>query len=107
MPVIVTSIHDPFALSATCRRLNLSAPEAGCLQFGAQETVGWIIRLRGVRYPIVCDTLTGLVAYHPHDNAFAPYRCLAQFIYSYYDVRHRMRQDQQRRPRRVAGLAVA
>jgi hypothetical protein len=45
-----------------------------------------------VRFPLVCNTLTGLVAYHPRDNAFMPYRCIMRFIHRFYAVRHRMRQ---------------
>lgn len=107
MPVITTSIHDPIALAATCRRLNLSAPEEGCIHLADQEAFGWIIRLPGVRFPIVCDTLTGFVTYHPYDNVFHRYRCIARFIFRYYDVRHQLRKQAGRRTRRFARVAVA
>ena len=92
MPTIATTIHDPIALAVTCRRLNLPAPVEGCLHLEAQEACGWIVRLPGVRFPVVCNTLTGLVAYHPHDNAFGPYRCIMQIIHRYYHVRAQLRQ---------------
>ena len=104
MPAIVTTIHDPIALAATCRRLNLPAPVEGCLHLEAQEAFGWIVRLPGVRYPIVCDTLTGFVAYHPHDNAFAPFRSIVRFVYRYYHVRAQLRNGN---PGRNASHTVA
>lgn len=88
LPSIVTSIHDPVALAATCADLNLSALTEGCISLGAHEASGWVVRLQHVRYPIVADTLTGLVAYHPHDNGFWPYARIVRFIQRYYEVRH-------------------
>lgn len=107
MPVITTSIHDPIALAATCRRLNVPAPEEGCVHLADQEASGWIVRLPGVRFPIVCDTLTGFVTYHPRDNAFFPYLCIMRVIFRYYDVRHQLRKHAGRRTRRFARVAVA
>ena len=47
MPAIITTIHAPIALAATCRRLNLPAPAEGCVHLEAQEAFGWIVRLPG------------------------------------------------------------
>lgn len=94
MPFIITSIHNPIALAATCRQCNLPAPKEGCIQLEALEVSGWIVHLPGVRFPIVCDTLTGLVAYHPCDNAFFPYRCIMKFVHRFYDTRHRLRRGE-------------
>lgn len=90
MPSIITSIHDPAALAATCRQYRAHPPQQGCIHHGKSEASGWIIRLRGVRFPIVCDILTGLVAYHPRDNAFDPYRNIMGFVHAYYAIRHRL-----------------
>lgn len=102
MPCIVTTVHDPNALAATCRRLNLPAPQYGCIQLEDKEVSGWIVRLPGVRYPIVCDTLTGLIAYHPSDNVFGRYACVMRYIFRYYDVSHRLRQGRSDASRRIA-----
>jgi hypothetical protein len=91
MPYIVTSAHDPEALSATCRRLGLRPPEEGGARLGPIEAQGWVVRLGGLRAPIVLDTLTGLVAYHPLDNAFEPYGRILRFILIYYEVRAALR----------------
>jgi hypothetical protein len=63
MPRIVTTVHDPVALAATCRRFGLSPPAEHSAQLDA-EVFGWVVRLPGLRFPLVCDTLTGLIAYH-------------------------------------------
>jgi hypothetical protein len=91
MPRIVTTVHDPVALAATCRRLGLPPPEEDCVRLDAEEVFGWVVRLTGLHGPLVCDTLTGLVAYHPRDNAFAPYHRIARFIYRYHDIRAALR----------------
>jgi len=87
MPRIVTNVHDAAALSATCRRLGLSPPEEGWAQLDAEEVFGWVVCLTGLHGPLVFDTLTGLVAYHPRDNGFVPFRRIARLIYRYYDIR--------------------
>jgi hypothetical protein len=95
MAFIITSIHDPSALAATCRQCNIPAPKEGNIQLGGQAVSGWVMHLPGVQFPIVCNTLTGLVAYHPRDNAFLPYRSVMRFIHRYYAVRHAMSQGEE------------
>lgn len=92
MPSIVTSIHDPLALLTACRQFGVPAPYEGSFLFDGRQVPGWVIRLRGVNLPIVCDTLTGLIAYHPRDNAFVPYQRIMRFVQAYYAVRHQLRQ---------------
>ena len=86
MPCIITTVHDPLAIAAVCRRLNLPVPEEGCVHLDDREASGWIVRLPGVRFAIVCDTLTGLIAYHPGDNAFGRYAQIMRFVYRVYAV---------------------
>ena len=115
MLCIVTSVHDPAALAAACRRLGLSPPEQGRFPLGGRETPGWAVRLPGLRGPVVFDTLSGLAAYDPRDNAFAPYHRIARFIYRYYDIRAVLRrgdtivarrpQVRRRRPMRAGEVA--
>ena len=52
---------------------------------------GWIVHLPGVRFPIVCDTLTGLIAYAPWDNFHARYAHIMQFVHHYYAIQGRLR----------------
>jgi hypothetical protein len=100
MPHILTTVHDPVALAATCRRLGLHPPEEGRVRLGPREAFGWMVRLRGLHAPIVCDTLTGLVAYHPRDNAFVPSGRVMRAILRYYDVRAALRRGDTVAPRR-------
>lgn len=110
MPSIITSIHDPIALAAICRQSQLPAPTEGWAQIDDREVFGWVIHLPGVLHPIVCDTLTGLVAYDQADNGLARYGRIMRFVYSYYQIRNRQRPNSHfrklrrsafRRPRRL------
>jgi hypothetical protein len=70
---------------------------------------GWVVRLPGLRHPVACDTLTGLVAYHPADNAHDRFAHLIQFVHRCYDVQAELsrgraeRTAPQCRRQRVAG----
>jgi hypothetical protein len=91
MPRVVTTVHDPAALAATCARLGLPPPVERAVRLDAEEVFGWVVRLGGLWHPVVCDTLTGLIAYHPQDNAFDRYAHLMRFVERYYDLRPRLR----------------
>jgi hypothetical protein len=105
---VVTSLHDPAALAATCRHLGLDPPAPGTARLGDREVFGWVVRLPGLRYPIVCDTLSGLIAYHPTDNVHDRYRHLMSFVERAYKVRARLarsgRRPSARRHRRRRAL---
>src|SRR5947209_14471419 len=88
---IITSVHNPVVLAATCRRLGLPRPREGHVQFDAHEACGWVVRLPGLYTPLVFDTQSGLVSYHPHDNGFGPYGRIMRFILRYYDMRASLR----------------
>ena len=94
---IVTSIHDPLALTTTCRRLHLSAPQQTTIQFGNHAVSGWIIRLRGTCHPIVWDPLTGLVKYHPLDNAHDRYASIMRFLHHCYEVQAQLQRERNQR----------
>ena len=91
MPRIVTTVHDPAALAATCRALGLGPPVERALRLDGKEVHGWVVRLRALRFPVVCDTLTGLVAYHPVDNAFHRYAHLMRFVLRCYEAQALLR----------------
>jgi hypothetical protein len=86
MPRAVTTLHDPAALAAACRRLGLAPPAERAARVGGEEVFGWVVRLPGLRSSVVCDTLTGLVAYHPADNAHGRYAHLMRFLRACYDA---------------------
>jgi hypothetical protein len=92
MPRIVSTVHDPIALARTCRQLGLPPPAERSAQLD-EAVFGWVVRLPGLRFPIVCDTLTGLIAYHPVDNAHDRFARIARFVLNYYDLRAQWRRD--------------
>lgn len=94
MPCIVTTIHDPIALATTCRRSHLPAPQQGTTHLDV-EVHGWVVYLPGLRHAVVFNTLTGLAAYHPDDNAFHRYGHIMRFIYRVYEMQARLRRDRQ------------
>jgi len=100
--VIITAVHDPLALAETCRQCNLMTPKKGTIQLGEREVFGWIVHLPGLQFPVVVNTLTGLISYHPRDNAFRPYLSIMHFIHRFYAVRHKMRQGDKRSVSREA-----
>lgn len=93
MPSIITSIYNPVALAATCRQCQWPVPQEGSVQLAEREAFGWVVQLPGVLHPIVCDTLTGLVAYHLSDNGFVRYARIMQFIHRCHDVQARLRRQ--------------
>ena len=106
MPCIVTTVHDPVALALTCRQLGLCPPTEGAGRAGGRAMYGWVVRLPGLHAPVVFDTLTGMAAYHPRDNAFGPYARIMRLIRRYYEVRATLRRDAGRRPSRHLAPAV-
>ena len=91
MPRILTTVHDPVALAALCNLLGLPPPVERALWLGTEEVFGWVVRVNGLRHPVVCDTLTGLIAYHWQDNAFDRYAHLMAFVEKYYALRPQLR----------------
>src|SRR4051812_18357271 len=93
MLCVVTTVHDPAALTATCRRLGLPPPVESSHRYGDREASGWVVRLPGLHSPVVCDTLRGLVAYDAHDNVPGRYGRLMHLIHRYDDVRAQRQRD--------------
>lgn len=95
MRCIVTTVHNPAALAATCQRFHVPAPQQGTVRLDGDEVFGWVVRLPGVRHPVVFNMLTGLAAYHPEDNAFCRYRRIIALIFRCYEIQARLRRDRQ------------
>jgi hypothetical protein len=108
MPSIVTTVHDAAALAETCLRLGLPVPEESYACPGGIAAFGWVVRLPGLRGPLVLDTLTGLAAYDARDNAHERYARIIRFLHRYYDVRAAPRREEGRRAAlRADGRPVA
>jgi len=56
---IQTKVHDPHAIAAACRRLNLAAPMQGTAKLYSGEAEGLVVQFPGWQYPAVIDPLTG------------------------------------------------
>jgi hypothetical protein len=61
-------IHDAAAVVAACRRLSLPEPVQGIARLYSGEATGLIVQLPGWVYPLVIDTLTGIVVYDNYDG---------------------------------------
>ena len=91
MPRVVTSIRDPVALAATCREMGVGPPRRNTVRLDREEVSGLVVRLPGMRHPVVFDVDTGLVAYHRLDNGHEPYGRLMAFVCRYYSLLGRRR----------------
>jgi len=60
---IQTRVHDPAAIGAACRRLNLPVPVEGTARLYSGEATGLLVQLPGWLYPAVIDTSSGEVRY--------------------------------------------
>ena len=80
---IQTRLHDPIAVVAACRRLNLAQPAQGTARLYSGEATGLVVQLPGWRYPAVIDPLTGLVRYDNFGGHWGDQKELDRFLQSY------------------------
>jgi hypothetical protein len=80
---IETRVHDPAAVAAACRRLNLEAPVAGTAQLYSGEATGLIVKLPDWQYPVVFDTLTGLAHFDNYGGSWGDQTRLDKFLQMY------------------------
>lgn len=80
---IQTKVHDPAAIAAACRRLNLEAPVQGTAQLFSGEAIGLLLKLPGWEYPAVIDTTTGTVKYDNFEGHWGDQAHLDKFLQLY------------------------
>ena len=80
---IQTKLHDPAAVAAACRRLNLAAPAEGTAKLFSGEATGLLVQLPGWQYPAVIDVLTGTVRYDNYEGRWGDQRHLNRFLQAY------------------------
>ena len=68
-------------------------PQERAIRLDNEEPSGWVVRLPGLRFPVVCDVTTGLVGYHRRDNAYQPYACLMRFLHTVYAIQARLKRN--------------
>jgi len=80
---IQTKAHDPHAVAATCRRLNLAAPVQGTAKLYSGEAEGLVVQFPGWQYPAVIDPLTGSVKYDNFEGYWGEQVQLDRFLQAY------------------------
>lgn len=80
---IQTKLHDPAAIQAACRRLNLPAPTQGTAQLFSGEAIGVIVQLPEWQYPIAVDTLSGVVYFDNYEGRWGDQAHLDRFLQMY------------------------
>ena len=80
---IQTKIHDPAAVAAACQRLKLPAPVQGTAELFSGSASGLIIQLPAWQYPVVADTLSGMLQYDNYGGQWGHQEELDRFIQSY------------------------
>lgn len=80
---IQTKVHDPHAVAAACRRLNLASPVQGTARLYSGEAEGLVVRFPGWHYPAVIDPLTGTVRYDNFNGHWGDQVQLDRFLQAY------------------------
>jgi Protein of unknown function (DUF1257) len=80
---IATKVHDPAAITAACRRLNLPAPAQGTAHLYSGEATGLIVQFPGWQYPAVIDPLTGTIRYDNYGGCWGEQQHLDRFMQMY------------------------
>ncbi len=81
--MLQTKVHDPVAVAAACQRLNLAPPLHGTAQLYSGEAEGLLVQLPGWQYPVVIDTLSGVVRYDNYQGYWGEQQHLDRFLQLY------------------------
>ena len=82
---ITAEIRDIEALRSACRRLELAPPQHGEAELYSGKCTGQIVQLPEWRYPVVCDTRTGVVRYDNYQGRWGDEKQLNRLV-QYYVV---------------------
>jgi hypothetical protein len=80
---VQTKLYDPMAIAAACQRLNLAPPQQGTAQLYTGEATGLMVQLPDWQFPIVIDTLTGVVHYDNYEGIWGAQEHLDHFLQLY------------------------
>ena len=80
---IKTTVRDPLALAAACRRLGLAEPAHGTANLYSSEATGQVVYLPGWQYPIVIDTATGQIHFDNFQGCWGDQRELDRLLQRY------------------------
>ena len=80
---IEAQVRDPEALRSSCRRLGLDAPVHQTIKLFSAEATGHCVQLPRWRYPVVCDTDTGIVHYDNYEGHWGEQTELDKLVQRY------------------------
>ena len=80
---IQTEVRDPVAVRSACERLKLPQPTQGTFKLFTSTATGLGVQLLKWRYPVVCDTTTGQLAYDNFGGHWGDPAQLDRFMQSY------------------------
>lgn len=80
---IKTEVRDPIAIAAACHRLGLTSPVHGTAKLFSGAATGILVHLPGWKYPVVCQTETGQVAFDNYEGRWGEQAQLDQFLQAY------------------------
>jgi len=80
---IQTQLRDPIAIIAACQRLGHAEPVHGKFKLFTTEATGHAVQLPGWRYPVVCDTTAGTIAFDNYEGKWGQRQHLDQFLQAY------------------------
>ena len=80
---IETQVRDVNAIRQACRKLRLEEPVHKSFElFSAKET-GWGVCLRNWKYPVVCKTESGEIAFDNYEGRWGNQKNLDEFLQRY------------------------
>jgi hypothetical protein len=80
---IKTEVRDAVAIGIACSRLGLEQPEFGTRRLFSGSVAGFAVQLPRWHYPIVCDTVAGIIHYDNYNGAWGEQRELDRFLQGY------------------------
>ncbi|MBL8827119.1 MAG: DUF1257 domain-containing protein [Planctomycetaceae bacterium] len=80
---IQTEVRDPIAVRSACERLKLPPPTQGRFKLFTSTATGLGVQLPEWRYPVVCDTTTGQLAYDNFGGRWGEQDQLDRFLQRY------------------------
>lgn len=80
---IETEIRDSEALIAAAQRMKLPPPRLEEVQLFSAQATGHAVRLRDWKYPVVCDTQTGRIAFDNYQGRWGRQEEFDRLLQSY------------------------
>ena len=80
---VKTRVRNAAAVHAACRRLELTEPRYETVLFFDGTAHGLSIQLKGWRYQVVCDLLSGEIHYDNYEGQWGDQYRLNEFLHAY------------------------